>query len=136
MYHHRKTFVHIIFYTLFSSYIQLKTDILNEAILGISPSASDSTNRSANEASSASDDSLAQTTNANDIMLDDLLKSIGNDTADDTYADDDQEENAAKSHCENELYQLLLGNEFKMNMQYIESKVYNCPLSWWKSSAH
>ncbi len=55
--------------------MQLKTNILNEAILGISPSASDSTDHSANEASSASDDNLAQTTNANDIMLYDLLKS-------------------------------------------------------------
>ena len=114
MYHHCKALFHIISPTLFSSYIQLKTNILNKAILGISPSASDSTNRSANEASSASDDNLAQTTNANDIMLNDLLKSIGNDTADDTYADDDQEENAAKSQCENELYQLLLGNEFRI----------------------
>ena len=130
MYHHRETLVHIISHTLFSSYIQLKTDILNEATLGISPSTSDSTNCSANEASSAFDDNLAQTTNGNDIMLDNLLKSIGDDTANDTYADDDQKENAAKSQCEDELYQLLLGNEFKVKMQDIESKVYNCPLSW------
>jgi hypothetical protein len=121
---------------LFSSYIQLKTNILNKAIISIFLPTSDSTNCSANEASSASDDNLAQTTNANDIMLDDLLKSIGDDTADDIYADDDHEENAAKSQCKNELYHLLLGNEFKMKMQDIESKVYNCLLSWWKSSAH
>jgi hypothetical protein len=69
-------------------------------------------------------------------MLDDLLKSLGDDTADDTNADHDQEGDTAKSQCENELYQLLLGNDFKMKMQDIESKVYNCPLSWWKSSAH
>jgi hypothetical protein len=49
------------------------------------PSDSDSTNSSANEASSASDDHLIQTTNANDIMLEDLLKSIVYDTADDSY---------------------------------------------------
>ncbi len=119
MYHHRETLVHTISPTLFSSYIQLKTDILNEAILGTSPSASDSTNPCANEALSASDDNLAQTTNANDIMLDNLLKSIGNGIADDTYADDDQEENTAKSQCK-KLYQLLLGNDFKMKMQDIE----------------
>jgi hypothetical protein len=136
VYHHRETLVHIISPTLFSSYIQLKTDILNKAFFGISPSASDSTNPSANEASSASDDHLAQTTNPNDIMLNDLLKSIGDDTADDTNADHNQEGCTAKSQCKNELYQLLLGNDFKMKMQYVESKVYNCPLSWWKSSAH
>ncbi len=95
MYHHRETLVHIISPTLFSSYIQLKIDILNVAILGISPSASDSTNPSANEASSASDDHLAQTTNTNDIMLDNLLKSIGDDTADDSNADHDQEGDTA-----------------------------------------
>ena len=37
--------------------------------------------------------------------------------------------------CENEMYQLLLGNDFKMKMQNIEKK-YNCPLSWWKLSDH
>jgi hypothetical protein len=31
-------------------------------------------------------------------------------------------------------YQLFLGTEFKMKMKNIESKVYNCPLSWWKTS--
>ncbi len=102
MYHHCETLVHIISPTLFSSYIQLKTNILNKAILGISPSASDSTSPSANEASSASDDHLAQTVNTNDIMLNDLLKSIGDDTADDTNADCDQEGDTAKSQCENE----------------------------------
>jgi hypothetical protein len=69
-------------------------------------------------------------------MLDNFLKSIGDDTADDTNADHDQEGDTAKSQCENELYQLLLGNDFKMKMQDVESKVYNCPLSWWKPSAH
>jgi hypothetical protein len=34
------------------------------------------------------------------------------------------------------MYQLLLGNDFKMKMQNIEKNVYNCPLSWWKSLAH
>jgi hypothetical protein len=36
-------------------------------------------------------------------------------------------------HYENELYQLHLGNDFKMKMQNIKTKVYKCPLSWWKS---
>ena len=41
----------------------------------------------------------------------------------------------AKKQCENELYHLLLGTKFKMKMKNVESKVYNCPLSWWKTSA-
>ena len=78
-------------------------------------------------------------TNMNDNMLDNLLNGITN--ADETINDkngnhdDDQEGDTAKKQCENELYQLLLGTEFKMKMKNVESKVYNCPLSWWKSSA-
>jgi hypothetical protein len=34
------------------------------------------------------------------------------------------------------MYQLLLGTHFRMKMQDINTKLYNCPLSWWKSSAH
>jgi hypothetical protein len=34
------------------------------------------------------------------------------------------------------MYQLLLGTHFMMKMQDINTKLYNCPLSWWKSSAH
>jgi hypothetical protein len=48
----------------------------------------------------------------NDSMLDNLLKSISDDTVDDTNGsnhDHDQEGDTAKSQCENELYQLLLG---------------------------
>jgi hypothetical protein len=134
VYHHHEALVHIISPTLFSSYIQLKTNILNKATLSISPSASDPTNPSVYEASS--DYSLTPT-NTNDIMLNNLLKSIRDATANDTNddLDHDQEGDTAKSQCENKLYQLLLGNDFKMKMQDIESKVYNCPLSWWKSSA-
>ena len=69
----------------------------------------------------------------NDSMLDNMLKSISDDTVNDTNGsnhDHDQEGDTAKSQCENELYQLLLGNKFKMKMKDIESKVYNCPLSW------
>jgi hypothetical protein len=58
-------------------------------------------------------------------MLDNLLKGISDDTADDSSAN--QEDTTAHSLCENELYQLLLGNDFKMRMQDNNSKVYNCP---------
>jgi hypothetical protein len=34
------------------------------------------------------------------------------------------------------MYQLLLGTHFMMKMQDINTKLYNCPLSWWKSSSH
>jgi hypothetical protein len=123
LYHHLETLVHILIPTKFSSSIQLKTDILNKAILSV-PFTSDS---NAYEAFSDSDPILP--TNANDIMLDNLLKSVTNDTDD---APNDEEGATANNQCENELYQLLLGNDFKMIMQDIETKVYNCPLSWWK----
>ena len=108
------------------SYKQLKNDILNEAIVGISSSTSeDSTSPNANEA--YSDPPLP--TNGNDSMSDNLLKNIsGHDTADDSSAN--QDATTAHSLCENELYHLLLGNDFKMRMQDNNSKVYNCPLSW------
>ncbi len=86
MYHHCETLVCIISPRLFSSYIQLKIQILSEAIISIDPSACDSTNPSANEASS---DNNLTLTNTNDIMLNDLLKSISDDTADDTNDDHD-----------------------------------------------
>ncbi len=94
------------------------------------PSTSDS---NANEAFSDSDPILP--TNANDIMLDNLLKSVTDDTDD---APNDEEGATANNQCENKLYQLLLGNAFKMRIQDTETKVYNCPLSWWKlkSSGH
>jgi hypothetical protein len=137
VYHHRETLVCIMHYLSNIVFIlhQLKTDILNKAIISIHPSACDSTNPSANEASS---DNNLTLTNTNDIMLNDLLKSISNDTANDTNDDHDhdQEGDTAKSQCEIELYQLLLRNDFKMKMQDIESKVYNSPLFSWKSSAN
>jgi hypothetical protein len=34
------------------------------------------------------------------------------------------------------MYQLLLGTNFVMKMQDINTNLYNCPLSWWKSLAH
>ncbi len=66
-------------------------------------------------------------------MLDILLNGIGGDK---TTPNDQVNTATANMLCENEMYQLLLGNDFKMKMQNIENKVYNCPLSWWKSSAH
>jgi hAT family C-terminal dimerisation region len=113
--------------------VQLKTDILNEAIIGITSSTSeDATNPDANEAAST-DPTLA--TNGNESVLDNLLKGISDDTVgDDLSANEDN--TTAHTLCENELYQLLLGNDFKMKVHDKISKVYNCPLSWWKSSAH
>ena len=64
-----------------------------------------------------------------------MLKGISDDTvADNSSAN--QDETTARSMCENELYQLLLGNDFQMKVQDNNSKEYNCPLSWWKSSGH
>ena len=66
-------------------------------------------------------------------MLDILFNSIGGDK---TTPDDQDNTATANILCEHEIYQLLLGNDFKMKMQNIETKVYNCPLEWWKTSAH
>jgi len=120
VHHHHETLVHIISPTLFSLYIhmQLKTDILNEAILSISPSASDSANPINSEASS--NNNLDQTNMNDKNVLNNLLKGITNadETINDTNGnhDDDQEGDTAKKQCENELYQLLLGTKFKMKM--------------------
>ena len=65
-------------------------------------------------------------------MLDILLNGIGSITT----PNDQVNTATANQVCENEMYQLLFGNDFKMNMQNIEKTVYNCPLSWWKSSHH
>jgi hypothetical protein len=83
------------------SYKQLKNDILNEAIVGISSSTSeDSTSPNANEAYS---DPLLPT-NGNGSMLENLLKGISNhDTADDSSANQDAT-TAHRSLCKNELY--------------------------------
>jgi hypothetical protein len=66
-------------------------------------------------------------------MLDVLLNSIGGDK---TTPDDQDNTATANMLCENGMYQLLLGNDFKMKMQNIETKVYNCPHDWWKTPAH
>ena len=80
--------------------MQLKTDILNEAILSISPSALalDTANPSNNNEVS-SDNNL----DMNDNMLDNLLKGIthADETINDTNGnpDDDQEGDTAKKQC-------------------------------------
>jgi hypothetical protein len=66
-------------------------------------------------------------------MLDILLNSINDGTINAANPDRD---GTPRIHGERELYQLLLVNDFMMKMQNIEAKVYNCPLSWWNSSAH
>jgi len=68
-------------------------------------------------------------------MLDNLLKGISDDTVGDNSSAN-QDDTTARSQCKNELYQLLLGNNFKMRVQDNNSNVYNCRFSWWKSSAH
>ena len=60
-------------------------------------------------------------------MLVILLNGIGGDK---TTPNDQVNTATANMLCGNEMYQLLLGNDFKMKMQNIEKKVYNCSLSW------
>ncbi len=60
-------------------------------------------------------------------MLDILLNGIGGGM---TTPNDQVNTATANQVCENEMYQLLLGNDFKMNMQNIGKRVYNCPLSY------
>ena len=107
--------------------MQLKSDILNEAVgsLSVATSSDDP-----NNLEESSDPLEAPPAN----MLDILLNGIGGGMT----TPNDQVNTAATANqvCENEMYQLLLGNDFKMNMQNIEKTAYNCPLSWWKSSAH
>jgi hypothetical protein len=108
--------------------MQLKTDILKEAIDIVS-------------AVTSSDEPIdleksfehSHPTNMPTNMLDVLLNSIGGDK---TTPDDQDNSATANMLCENEMNQLLLGNDFKMKMQNIKTKVYNCPLDWWKTSAH
>jgi hypothetical protein len=69
-------------------------------------------------------------------MLDALLNNIDENYTINDATPDDQDTANANMLCENEMYQLLLGNDFKMKMQNIKTKVYNCPLDWWKTSAH
>jgi hypothetical protein len=108
--------------------MQLKTDILKEAIDIVSAVTSSDEPIYLEKSSE-----LSHSTNMPTNMLDVLLNSIGGDK---TTHDNQDNTATANMLCGNEMYQLLLGNEFKMKMQNIETKVYNCPLDWWKTSAH
>ena len=108
--------------------MQLKTDILKEAIDIVSAVTSSDEPIDLEKSSE-----LSHPTNMPTNMLDVLLNSIGGDK---TTPDDQDNTATANMLCEDEMYQLLLGNDFKMKMQNIETKVYNCPLDWWKTSAH
>ena len=121
------------FQTILLSFVQLKTDILNKAIRGITSSTSeDSTNLNADEAASTGP---LPSINGNESMLDNLLNGISDDTVGDESSAN-QDNTTAHCVCQNELYQLVLGNDFRMKVQENNSKVYNCPCSWWKSSTH
>jgi hypothetical protein len=111
--------------------MQLKIDIINEATCSVSVATSSDESINLEE----SDVPLpTDTTN----MLDILLNSIGGDlsTVNDATPYDQDDTATAKMLCEYELYQLFLGNDFKMKMQNTGTKAFNCPLSWWKSPAH
>ena len=105
--------------------MQLKSDILNEAVGSLSVVTSSDDPNNLEKSSNPLEAPPAN-------MLDILLNGIGGTTT--PY---DQVNTAtANQMCENEMYQLLLGNDFKKNMQNIEKAAYNCPLSWWKTAAH
>ena len=108
--------------------MQLKTDTLKEAIDIVS--AVTSSDESI-DLEKSSDPPHPTDTPTN--MLDILLNGIGGDK---TTPDDQDNTATAIILCENEMYQLFLGNDFKMKMQNIKTKLYNCPLDWWKTSAH
>ena len=108
--------------------MQLKTDILQEAI-GIVSAVTSSDEPINLETTSDPPHSTNNPTN----MLEILLNGIGGDN---TTPNDQDNTATANIVCENEMYQLLLGNDFKMKMQNNETKVYTCPLDWWKTSAH
>ena len=111
--------------------MQLKTDILNEAVNSVSVAVP------SDEVIDIVDEPSDPPLPADFNMLDALLNNIDeNYTINDATPDDQDTADAAKTLCENELYQLLLGNDFKMKMRNTETQVYNCPLSWWKMSAH
>ena len=111
--------------------MQLKTDIPNEAVNSVSVAVP------SDEVIDILDEPSDPPLPADFNMLDALLNNIDeNYTINDATPDDQDTADAAKTLCENELYQLLLGNVFKMKMRNTETQVYNCPLSWWKLSAH
>jgi hypothetical protein len=115
--------------------MQLKTGILNEAIGSVSVATSSDEFINLEESSDPPHPDpphSIDTTNMLDILLNgidgDKISTINVDTP-----DDQDNTVAANMLYENELYQLLLENDFKMKMQNTETKAFNYPLSWWKS---
>jgi hypothetical protein len=88
------------------------------------------------EASSDPDPPLTVSIDTNTNMLDLLLKSIGGSSINNRIPDQEGATTISQRQCENEMYQFLLGTHFMMKMQDINTKLYNCLLSWGKSSAH
>ena len=105
--------------------MQLKTDILNEAVMSVSVAVT------LDEVIDLLDDKPSDPPLPADTNLIDVLSNnIGeNNTINDATPDDQDNADAAKKLCKNELYQLLLGNEFNMKMQNTETLAYKCPLS-------
>jgi len=99
--------------------MQLKTDILKEAIIVSAVTSSDEPI----DLEKSSDPPHPTDTPTN--MVDILLNGI---SVDKITPDDRHNTATANILCENEMYQLLLRNDFKMKMQNIKTKVYNCPL--------
>ncbi len=117
--------------------IQLEADILSKAIANVSMATSDVLSNDVFEASSDPDPPLIFNTDTNTNMLDILLNSItGESTISDRDPDQESAATISRRQCESEMYHFFLGTNFMMKMQDINTKLYNCPLSWWKSSAH
>ena len=106
--------------------MQLKTDILNEAVVSVSVAITPGEVIDLLD-DKPSDPPLPANTNMLDILLNNIDENI---TINDATPDNQDNADAAKKLCKNELYQLLLGNEFNMKMQNTETLAYNCPLSW------
>jgi hypothetical protein len=110
--------------------MQLKSDILNEAVGSLSVATSSDEPNNLEESSDPLHPAIeAPPSNMLDILLNDI-------DGDKTTPNDQVNTATAYMLCENEMYQLLLRNDFKMKIHNIEKKVCNCPLSWWKLSAH
>lgn len=116
--------------------MQLKTDILNEAVKCASVDVTNDEGVIVDIEQDQNEPSDPLLLSADTNMLDILLNNIdANNTINDATPDDQDNADTVRRLCENELYQLLLGNQFNMKMWNAETQAYNCPLSWWKVSA-
>jgi hypothetical protein len=113
---------------------QLKADILSKATADVSTTTSDVLSNDI-EASFDPDHLLTVNAITNTNILDILLNSISESPINERNPDQEGATTISQCYCENEMYQLLLGTHFRMNMQDINTK-HNCPLSWRNSSAH